>query len=122
MSKGTPAGKLVRSAKFTLVDGDPLIDVLKPELVNVVPANYLSGKSSNIDGKDDPEDPFDPDDPEDPEDPGDESKLKAPNLSDITILKKEKVRDGNGNDFVRFTINVKNHVGDAVVGVKVYGQ
>lgn len=119
MSKGTPAGKLVRSAKFTLVDGDPLIDVLKPELVNVVPANYLSGKSSGV-GKD--ESPEEPEDPNDPEDPGDETGLKAPDLSDITILKKEKVRDGNGNDFVRFTINVKNHIGDAVVGVKVYGQ
>lgn len=117
MSKGTPTGKLVRSAKFTLVDGDPLIGVLKPELFNVVPANYLSSKSSGIDGKADPEDPFDPDDPEDP---GDDTGREAPNLSDITILKKEKVRDGNGNDFVRFTINVKNHVGDAVVGVKIY--
>jgi hypothetical protein len=116
MSKGTPAGKLVRSAKFTLVDGDPLIDVLKPELVNVVSANYLAGKSSGV-GDADPEDPEDPDDPEDP---GDDTGREAPNLSDITILKKEKVRDGNGNDFVRFTINVKNHVGDAVVGVKIY--
>jgi hypothetical protein len=119
MSKGTPAGKLVRSAKFTLVDGDPLIDVLKPELVNVVAANYLSGKSSGVGAGEDSEDP---DDPTDPEDPGDDTGRKAPDLSDITILKKEKVRDGNGNDFVRFTINVKNHVGDAVVGVKIYGQ
>jgi hypothetical protein len=120
MSKGTPAGKLVRSAKFTLVDGDPLIDVLKPELVNVVPANYLSGKSSGVGPGDEPEEPED-EDPND-YDPGTADKNEAPNLSDITILKKEKVRDGNGNDFVRFTINVKNHVGDAVVGVKVYGQ
>jgi hypothetical protein len=120
MSKGTPAGKLVRSAKFTLVDGDPLIDVLKPELVNVVPANYLSGKSSGIDAPVDGGDAAEEEEIED--ETGDESGLKAPNLSDITILKKEKFRDGNGNDFVRFTINVKNHVGDAVVGVKVYGQ
>ena len=117
MSKSTPAGKLVRSAKFNLVEGDPLIDVLKSDLVNVISGNTLSGKSSGIDSglSDDPEDP------DDSEDPGDETGLAAPNLSDITILKKEKVRDGNGNDFVRFTINVKNHVGDSVVGAKVYG-
>jgi hypothetical protein len=118
MSKSTPPGKLVRSAKFNLVEGDPLIDVLKSDLVNIVPANSLTGKSSAIDNGD----PEDPDDPDDPELPGDGSKLEAPNLTDITILKKEKIRDGNGNDFVRFTINVKNHVGDSVVGAKVYGQ
>jgi hypothetical protein len=117
MSKSTPAGKLVRSAKFNLVEGDPLIDVLKSDLVNVISGNTLSGKSSGIDSGL----PDDLEDPDDPEDPGDETGLAAPNLSDITILKKEKVRDGNGNDFVRFTINVKNHVGDSVVGAKVYG-
>lgn len=117
MSKSTPAGKLVRSAKFNLVEGDPLIDVLKSDLVNIVPANSLTGKSSGIDNGD----PEDPNDPGDPDDPGDETGLGAPYLSDITILKKEKVRDGNGNDFVRFTVNVKNHVGDSVVGAKVYG-
>lgn len=118
MSKSTPSGKLVRSAKFTLVDGDPLIGVLKPELVNIVPANYLSGKSSGAGAPEDPEDPE-----EDPkEDEDNDTGREAPSLSDITILKKEKMRDGNGNDFVRFTINVKNHVGDAVVGVKIYGQ
>jgi hypothetical protein len=117
MSKSTPPGKLVRSAKFNLVEGDPLIDVLKSDLVNIVPANSLTGKSSGIDNGD----PEDPNDPDDPDDPGDGTGLEAPDLTDITILKKEKIRDGNGNDFVRFTINVKNHVGDSVVGAKVYG-
>lgn len=118
MSKNTPAGKLVRSAKFNLIEGDPLIDVLKSDLVNVVPGNTLTGKSSGA-GAPDPDEPDDPASPDDPDEP---TGLEAPYLSDITILKKEKVRDGNGNDFVRFTINVKNHVGESVVGAKVYGQ
>ena len=116
----TPVGKVLRAAKYTLVEGDPLIGVLKPELVNIIPRNTLAGKfkeSTQLPPDEDQEDPFgdniDVDETVD-------TKV-APNLSDITIVKKEKIRDGNKNDLVKFTINVKNHVGDSVVGVNVYG-
>lgn len=115
MGNDTPVGKILRSAKYTLVEGDPLIAVLKPELVNVVPKNTLSGKFKE--GVLPPEDDEDDDDDDDDKD----GSRVAPSLSDITIVKKEKVRDGNKNDFVRFTINVKNSVGDSVVGAKAYG-
>ena len=111
----TPVGKVLRAAKYTLVEGDPLIGVLKPELVNIIPRNTLAGKfkeSTQLPPDEDKEDP-DVDETVD-------TKV-APNLSDITIVKKEKIRDGNKNDLVKFTINVKNHVGDSVVGVNVYG-
>jgi len=113
----TPAGKVLKAPKYSLVEGNPLIDILKPELVNVVPKNVLSGKFKDvtIDSDDDTEtDITEPDDTA-------SGTQEAPDLSDITIVKKEKIRDGNKNDLVRFTINVKNHVGDSVVGVKVYG-
>jgi hypothetical protein len=115
MGNDTPVGKILRSAKYTLVEGDPLIGVLKPELVNVIPKNTLSGKF-----KEGAQPPSDDDDDDDDDDDKDDF-MVAPSLSDITILKKEKVRDGNKNDFVRFTINVKNSVGDSVVGAKAYG-
>jgi hypothetical protein len=111
--------KQVRAPKFILREGDPLIDVLKPELVNVIRGDQLYAKvkpEEYDDGSDDDGTDGLGDEPEAP------VSLEAPYLSDITILKKEKVRDGNGNDFVRFTINVKNHVGEAVKGVKLYGQ
>jgi len=116
MGNDTPVGKILRSAKYTLVEGDPLIAVLKPELVNVVPKNTLSGKfkeSAGLPPEDDEDDDYEDDDKD--------GSMVAPSLSDITIVKKEKVRDGNKNDFVRFTINVKNSVGDSVVGAKAYG-
>jgi hypothetical protein len=117
MANDTPVGKVLRSAKYNLVEGDPLIGVLKPELVNVMPKNTLAGKF-----KDMPQPPEEQDDDSYDENKDIDIDLRgAPNLSDITIVKKEKVRDGNKNDFVRFTINVKNHIGDSVVGVKVYG-
>jgi hypothetical protein len=116
MGNDTPVGKILRSAKYTLVEGDPLIAVLKPELVNVVPKNTLSGKF-----KEGAELPPEDDDDDDDDDDDKDGSMVAPSLSDITIVKKEKVRDGNKNDFVRFTINVKNSVGDSVVGAKAYG-
>ena len=117
MANDTPVGKILRAPKYTLVEGDPLINVLKPELVNIIPRNTLAAKFKE--GELPPEDD---EDDEDDEDNDTESVLQvAPNLSDITIVKKEKIRDGNKNDLVRFTINVKNHVGDSVVGAKVYG-
>lgn len=110
--------KYVRQAKYILKEGDPLIDILKPEFVTVIKGDSLYAKSKDVaqsDGDDE-------DDTSDDTTSGEEVNLEAPFLSDITIVKSEKVRDGNGNDFVRFTVNVKNHVGEAVKGVKLYGQ
>jgi hypothetical protein len=118
MANDTPVGKILRAPKYTLVEGDPLINVLKPELVNIIPRNTLAAKFKESVLP--PEE--DEDDDDDDKDKDKEINLKvAPNLSDITIVKKEKIRDGNKNDLVRFTINVKNHVGDSVVGARVYG-
>jgi hypothetical protein len=64
----------------------------------------------------------DPDDPEDdPEDPY-VNNLKAPSLSDITLVSKTMVTDKNKNQFIEFVFNVKNSGGDTVIGAEIYGQ
>jgi hypothetical protein len=47
-------------------------------------------------------------------------KLDAPNLEDITLVKTEIYYDQKKVPHMRFIFNVKNHVGDEVVGV--YGK
>lgn len=114
----TDKNNYVRPPKYILKEGDPLIDILKPEFVTIITGDALSAKSKGVlssDGEDE-------DDTSDDTTDGEEGILEAPFLSDITILKSEKIRDGNGNDFVRFTVNIKNHVGDSVKGAKLYGQ
>lgn len=114
----TEKNNYVRQAKYLLKEGDPLIDILKPEFVTVIKGDALYSKSKDSVSSDG----GDEDDTSEVTDETVESALEAPFLSDITIVKKEKIRDKNGNDFLRITVNVKNHVGEAVKGVQVYGQ
>lgn len=48
-------------------------------------------------------------------------KLEAPNLEDITVIKAELYYDQKKVPKMRFVFNVKNHVGEGVVGVKGKG-
>lgn len=108
----------VRPPKYILKEGDPLIDVLQPELVTIIKGDSFYSKTKGDSTPDGSEE----DDTSDSTDETTETNLEAPFLSDLTIVKKEKVRDKNGNDFLRITVNVKNHVGEAVKGVQIYGQ
>jgi hypothetical protein len=61
-------------------------------------------------------------DPEEEEEEEENNGLKAPSLSDITLVSKTMVTDKNKNQFVEFVFNVKNSGGDTVIGVEGYGQ
>jgi len=113
-----PASASAKEKKLMLFPGDPLIKTLKPDYYVIVDPgslNVIFDKS--VDASDD-----DPDDPEDElEDPY-VNNLKAPSLSDITLVSKTMVTDKNKNQFVEFVFNVKNSGGDTVIGAEVYGQ
>ena len=111
-----PASSTAKVKKLLLLEGDPLIKILKPDYYVIVGKDTLT---SIIDptGEDPGEDP---EDPELPEDPGDG--LKAPSLSDITLVSKTMVTDKNKNQYVEFVFNVKNSGGETVVGAEIYGQ
>ena len=119
-----PASSTAKVKKLLLFADDPLTKILKPDYYRIVGANDLEvlGLSDNL--EDPSKDPGDPgDDPKDPpEDPGEENKLKAPSLSDITFVSATMVTDKNKNQFVEFVFNVKNSVGESVIGVEGYGQ
>jgi hypothetical protein len=108
--------------KLKLFEDDPLVKALKKEHVDIInpftyafddgPAGSLPANKftfSPVIGEDDEE-----------EDDGSKSKLAAPNLEDITVVKSEIYYDQKGVPHARFIFNVKNHVGDGVVGV--YGK
>lgn len=112
----SPASKTAKTKKLLLFPGDPLIKTLKPEYYIVVdPSTLTSSDVFDLGGGDTK-----------PEDPGDgnetESGLEAPNLEDIILISKTMVTDGNKNQYVEFKFNIKNHVGEAVIGVEGYGQ
>jgi hypothetical protein len=113
-----PASATAKVQKLMLFPGDPLIKTLKPDYYVIVDPGSLNViYDSNVDPED-PEEPEEPEEPEDPENPG----LKAPSLSDITLVSKTMVTDKNKNQFVEFVFNVKNSGGDTVIGVEGYGQ
>ena len=116
-----PASASAKEKKLLLFPGDPLIKVLKPDYYVIVEPGTLNVIfDSGVDPDDDPDD----DDPDD-DDPGDDDPaggLKAPSLSDITLVSKTMVTDKNKNQFVEFVFNVKNSGGDTVIGVEGYGQ
>ena len=116
-----PASASAKEKKLLLFPGDPLIKVLKPDYYVIVEPGTLNVIfDSGVDPDDDPGD----DDPGD-DDPGDDDPaggLKAPSLSDITLVSKTMVTDKNKNQFVEFVFNVKNSGGDTVIGVEGYGQ
>lgn len=111
-----PASSTAKVKKLLLFEGDPLIKTLKPDYYIIVGSDSL--KTITDPTIEDPD--KDPEDPEEPGEPGDE--LKAPSLSDITLVSKTMVTDKNKNQYVEFVFNVKNSGGATVVGAEVYGQ
>lgn len=95
--------------KLFLFPGDPLIDVLKPDYYVIVsPSSFDQGVVSG--NNDEPVDPPLP------------NEFEPPNLEDITLVSKKLITDKNKNQYIEFIFNIKNHVGDQVVGVNAYGQ
>jgi len=121
-----PASAIAKEKKLLLFPGDPLIKTLKPDYYVIVDPGTLdvvftsSANASEVD-PDDPDDPDDPNNTKEPEDPF-VNNLKAPSLSDITLVSKTMITDTNKNQFVQFVFNVKNSGGDTVIGVQGYGQ
>ena len=116
-----PPSSTAKVKKLLLFPGDPLIKTLKPDYYMIVDPGSLNViYDAELDPDYNPQD-FEPD--EDEEEEEDESKiLKAPSLSDITLVSKNIVTDKNKNQFVEFVFNVKNSGGSTVIGVEVYGQ
>ena len=113
-----PASATAKEKKLMLFPGDPLIKTLKPDYYIIVDPGSLDVISdSGVDANDE-----DPDDPEEEPDDVYVNLLKAPSLSDITLVSKTMITDKNKNQFVEFVFNVKNSGGDTVIGVEGYGQ
>ena len=110
-----PASATAKDQRLLLFPGDPLIKVLKPDYYVIVDPGsirVMSDPDSDIDeGEGDEEE-------KEEENPG----LKAPSLSDITLVSKKMVTDSNKNQFVEFVFNVKNSGGDTVIGAEIYGK
>lgn len=110
-----PPSSSAKPQKLFLFPGDPLIQTLKPDYYVIVdPSTFEQVKSEfYYDADEEPVDPevFPPANEFDP-----------PNLEDITLVSKKLVTDKNKNQYIEFVFNIKNHVGDSVVGVNGYGQ
>jgi len=108
-----PSSATAKPQKLLLFPGDPLIKTLKPDYYVIVDPSTLRplDEASAED-----EEPVDP--PIDP--PSNE--YDPPNLEDITLVSKKLITDKNKNQYIEFVFNIKNHVGDSVVGVSAYGQ
>jgi hypothetical protein len=113
-----PASASAKVQKLMLFPGDPLIKTLKPDyyiivdpgsLSNIFDSGVASGEGEEDLEYEEPEDPF-------------VNNLKAPSLSDITLVSKNMITDKNNNQFIEFVFNVKNSGGDTVIGAEVYGQ
>jgi hypothetical protein len=98
-----------------LFPGDPLIKILKPDHYLVVDPSTLEASVSNIANGDEGDSGSEGGDPS-------VNDLEPPNLEDITLVSKKLITDKNKNQYIEFVFNVKNHVGDSVVGVNAYGQ
>jgi hypothetical protein len=113
-----PASTTAKEKKLLLFPGDPLIKTLKPDYYIIVnPGSLDAVFNSSADGSDE-----DPDDDDNTEEEKYTNLLKAPSLSDITLVSKTMVTDKNKNQFIEFVFNVKNSGGDTVIGAEVYGQ
>ena len=112
--------------KLKLFEDDPLVKVLKKEHYDIVdPFTYkildngagadpkFEATFSAVVGDDNPDD-------ENTDPVTNIEKLDAPNLEDITLVKSEIYYDQKKVPHNRFIFNVKNHVGDEVVGA--YGK
>lgn len=113
-----PASDSAKVKKILLFPGDPLINTLKPDYYIIVDPSTLNVIfDSGVDPEIDPEG-----EGEEEEKEKESGGLKAPSLSDITLVSKTMVTDKNKNQFVEFVFNVKNSGGDTVIGVEVYGK
>lgn len=116
----SPASKTAKTKKLLLFPGDPLIKTLKPEYYIVVdPSTLTSAEVFDLGGGGNDGTDKQPDEPDEPDDPT-ESDLEAPNLEDIILISKTLVTDGNKNQYIEFKFNIKNHVGEAVIGAEGY--
>jgi hypothetical protein len=113
--------------KLKLFEDDPLVKVLKKEHYDTVDAftYQISDNGAGADPKF--EATFSAVVGDDNEDDDDNTgsvqnieKLESPNLEDITLVKSEIYYDQKKVPRMRFIFNVKNHVGDEVVGA--YGK
>ncbi len=110
-----PASSTTKPQKLLLFPGDPLIKILKPDHYLVVDPSTLEASVSNIANGDEGDSGSEGGDPS-------VNDLEPPNLEDITLVSKKLITDKNKNQYIEFVFNVKNHVGDSVVGVNAYGQ
>lgn len=113
-----PASAVAKEKKLLLFPGDPLIKTLKPDYYVIVDPGTLNVIFDPSAGSDDEPGDEPEDEPQDPY----VNNLKAPSLSDVTLVSKTMVTDKNKNQFVEFVFNVKNSGGDTVIGVEAYGQ
>jgi hypothetical protein len=112
-----PASSTAKVKKLLLFEGDPLIKTLKPDYYAIIGKDTLTGIADPTGEDPGTEDPGE-------ELPGDPwvNTLKAPSLSDITLVSKTMITDKNKNQYIEFVFNVKNSGGETVVGAEIYGQ
>lgn len=111
-----PASDSAKVKKLLLFPGDPLINILKPDYYIIVDPGTLESIFDEDSGVDPGESELEVEVEVEIETAG------GPSLSDITLVSKTMVTDKNKNQYVEFVFNVKNSVGDSVVGVNGYGQ
>jgi hypothetical protein len=113
MTNRKPSSSNAKPQKLFLFPGDPLIKTLKPDYYVIVsPSSFEQGVVSGDNGSEG----------EGPPEPPPVNELEPPNLEDITLVSKTLITDKNKNQYIEFVFNIKNHVGDQVVGVQAYGQ
>jgi hypothetical protein len=112
-----PSSETAKPKKLLLFPDDPLIDVLKPDYYIIVDPSTLTEideGGANLYG--------DPDPDPDPDPTPTPTYLEPPNIDDIKLISKTVFTDKNKNQFVDFVFEIRNHVGDEVIGVNGYGQ
>lgn len=109
-----PSSETAKPKKLLLFPDDPLIDVLKPDYYRIVDPSTLNDFDDGeyVKGAEEVVDPPLPVPTE----------LEPPNIDDIKFISKTIFTDKNKNQFVDFVFEIRNHVGDEVIGVNGYGQ
>jgi hypothetical protein len=111
-----PASETAKPKKLLLFPDDPLTEILKPDYFIIVDPSTL--KEVFVYG----DDVKDPDPDPDPDPTPKPTYLEPPNIDDIKFISKTIFTDKNKNQFVDFVFEIKNHIGDEVIGVNGYGQ
>ena len=110
-----PASSTAKPQKLLLFPGDPLIKTLKPDHYVIVDPSTLEASVSGIPNGDEGDSGSEDGDPT-------LTDVEPPNLEDITLVSKKLITDKDKTQYIEFVFNIKNHVGDTVVGVNGYGQ